>query len=92
MSDYLSGRTTGGTYLGEAISRIAKEECGFDRIIVFTDEQAADRILADHAVTNGYIVNVASNRHGVDYGKNWTQVSGWSESVIQYITQLEKAE
>ena len=36
----------------------------------------------------GYVINVASYKNGVGYGK-WTHIDGWSESVIEYIRELE---
>ncbi len=36
----------------------------------------------------GYMINVASYKNGVGYGK-WTHIDGWSESVIEYIRALE---
>jgi len=38
--------------------------------------------------STGYVLNVASYKHGVGYGK-WTHIDGWSESVIEYIRALE---
>jgi 60 kDa SS-A/Ro ribonucleoprotein len=38
----------------------------------------------------GYVINVASYKNGVGYGK-WTHIDGWSESVVEYIRVLEQA-
>jgi len=38
--------------------------------------------------SSGYMINVASYKNGVGYGK-WTHIDGWSESVIEYIRALE---
>jgi Mg-chelatase subunit ChlD len=38
--------------------------------------------------STGYVINVASYKNGVGYGK-WTHIDGWSESVIEYIRALE---
>jgi hypothetical protein len=38
----------------------------------------------------GYVVNVASYRNGVGYGK-WMHIDGWSDAVIDYIRALELA-
>jgi 60 kDa SS-A/Ro ribonucleoprotein len=75
----------GGTMLGDALQRIDEP---YDRIIVITDEQSHDRVPAPRGP--GYVVNVASYRHGVGYG-SWTHIDGWSESVIDYIRELETA-
>jgi fructose-specific component phosphotransferase system IIB-like protein len=39
----------------------------------------------------GYVINVASHKNGVGYGK-WTHIDGWSESVVEYIRELERAQ
>jgi hypothetical protein len=72
-----------GTYLGKAVAEIGKE---YDRLIIITDEQAHDTVPAPNG--KGYVINVASYKNGVGYGK-WTHIDGWSESVIEYIRELE---
>jgi len=74
-----------GTALGHAVEKLYKNET-FDRLIVITDEQSHDRVLAPKSA--GYVINVASYKNGVGYGK-WTHIDGWSESVIEYIRSLE---
>jgi 60 kDa SS-A/Ro ribonucleoprotein len=37
------------------------------------------------------VINVASYKNGVGYGK-WTHIDGWSEAVIEYIRALEQTE
>ena len=37
------------------------------------------------------MINVASYKNGVGYGK-WTHIDGWSDSVIEYVRELERAE
>jgi hypothetical protein len=74
-----------GTLLGNAVERLNKDE-RYDRLIVITDEQAHDTVPAPKA--KGYVINVASYKNGVGYGK-WTHIDGWSESVIEYIRALE---
>jgi 60 kDa SS-A/Ro ribonucleoprotein len=76
----------GATMLGDALNRIDEP---YDRIIVITDEQAHDRVPAPRG--RGYVINVASYRNGVGYGP-WTHIDGWSESVLSYIRELERAE
>jgi len=73
-----------GTQLGSALEKIDER---YDRIIVITDEQSHDRLPAPKG--RGYVVNVASYRNGVGYGA-WTHIDGWSESVIEYIRELER--
>ena len=75
-----------GTYLGKAVEELNRKE-KYDRLIVVTDEQAHDTVPAPHG--KGYVINVASYKNGVGYGK-WTHIDGWSESVIEYIRALER--
>lgn len=75
-----------GTQLGGALEKIDER---YDRIIVITDEQSHDRVPAPKG--RGYVVNVASYRNGVGYGA-WTHIDGWSESVVEYIRELERTE
>ena len=77
-----------GTYLGGAVKKLHEAET-FDRLIVITDEQTADSVPAPKGA--GYVINVASFRNGVGYGK-WTHIDGWSESVIEYIRSMEQME
>lgn len=58
-----------------------------DRLIVITDEQSADAV-PDPAVGRGYMLNVASAKNGVGYGK-WLHIDGWSEAVVDYIRTYE---
>lgn len=74
-----------GTYLGEAVHAI-NAQVPYDRLIVITDEQAHDRVGAPKGP--GYMVNVASYRNGVGYGK-WMRIDGWSEAIIRYIQESE---
>ena len=74
-----------GTYLGNAVEWLNKSE-RYDRLIVITDEQAHDSVPRPKG--KGYVINVASYKNGVGYGK-WTHIDGWSESVIDYIRALE---
>ena len=74
------------TYLGKAVAELNRKE-KYDRLIVITDEQTHDTVPAPNG--NGYVINVASYKNGVGYGK-WTHIDGWSESVIEYIRALEQ--
>jgi hypothetical protein len=60
-----------------------------DRLIVITDEQSADRVPEPKGL--GYMINVASNRNGVGYGK-WLHVDGWSDAVVRFISEHECAD
>lgn len=87
-----------GTLLGNAVEWLNKSE-RYDRLIVITDEQAHDSVPAPTSKTwsngrprpSGYVINVASYKNGVGYGK-WTHIDGWSEAVIDYIRALESAD
>jgi hypothetical protein len=80
----------GGTYLGAALNTVAKERIKTgDRVIVITDEQSHDRVPDLIGVGKAYMINVASNKNGVGYG-SWTHVDGFSEAIVNYITQSEK--
>jgi hypothetical protein len=76
------------TYLGQAVAKL-NGEVPHDRLIVITDEQAAGIVPAPRAA-RAYVINVASARNGVGYGP-WTHVDGWSEGVLRYIHEVERA-
>lgn len=76
----------GGTDLGAAV-QVANQE-PYDRIVVLTDEQSMTLPGDPRPGTNAYLVNVASAKNGVGYGR-WTHIDGWSESVVRFITELE---
>jgi hypothetical protein len=75
-----------GTYLGKAVEQLNEKE-RYDRLIVITDEQAHDTVPSPQG--KGYVINVASYKNGVGYGK-WTHIDGWSESVVEYVRALEQ--
>lgn len=74
-----------GTLLGKAIAHV--NAIPHDRLIVITDEQSQDAIV-DPVAKRAYMINVASNEHGVGYGK-FTHIDGFSENVIKYISEIE---
>jgi 60 kDa SS-A/Ro ribonucleoprotein len=74
-----------GTYLGKAVEELNRKE-RYDRLMVITDEQVHDGVPAPKG--QGYVINVASYKNGVGYGK-WTHIDGWSESVVDYVRELE---
>jgi len=76
----------GGTYLGAAVELINRD-VKYDRLIVITDEQSADRVPAPLS-KKAYMINVASAKNGVGYGQ-WTHLDGFSESVIRFIAEGE---
>ena len=76
----LASQPHGGTELGKAVGKLP----ACDRLVVLTDEQSHDRV-PDRA---GYMVNVASAKNGVGYGK-WVHIDGWSDKVLEYVAQCE---
>ena len=76
------------TQLGKAVESLNQKE-KYDRLIVITDEQTHDSVPGPKG--KGYVINVASYKNGVGYGK-WTHIDGWSESVVEYIRTLELAQ
>jgi hypothetical protein len=86
LRDFISNMRHGGTYLGAAMERINK--IPHDRLIVFTDEQSADKV-PDPVAKNAYMVNVANYQNGVGYGR-WTHIDGFSTAVMDYIIEYEK--
>jgi hypothetical protein len=76
-----------GTWLGGAIEHCMNK---YDRIIVITDEQSHDAVPDPTGIYN-YMINVASYKNGVGYGK-WTHIDGWSEAVMDFIIDFEAME
>jgi len=74
----------GNTMLGAAVSEIDRKG---DRLVVFTDEQSHDKVPEPKGA--GYMINVASARHGVGNGP-WKRVDGFSEAVIAWIAASEE--
>jgi 60 kDa SS-A/Ro ribonucleoprotein len=74
------------TQLGKAVEELNRKG-GYDRLIVISDEQAHDTVPRPKG--KGYVINVASYKNGVGYGK-WTHIDGWSESVVEYIRTLDQ--
>lgn len=81
------GETRGGTDIRQAVFTAA--QAGYERLIVFTDEQSSTSVGNPLLGTKGYIINVAANRNGVQVGNGWTHIDGFSESVIEYIRNTE---
>ncbi len=83
------------TRLFEAIEAV-NQRIEYDRLIVISDEQATyaysdaetDRFPSPRAGAKGYMINVASSRNGVGYGK-YVHIDGFSENVLRYIAAYE---
>jgi 60 kDa SS-A/Ro ribonucleoprotein len=81
LRDAITGsQPHGGTELGKAVGSLPAR----DRLIVITDEQSHDPV----PQLKGYMINVASNKNGVGYGR-WIHIDGWSDSVLDYIAKYE---
>jgi TROVE domain-containing protein len=83
----VGSQSHGGTNLGLAVNVLNGKN--YDRSIVITDEQSHDRV--NNPSNLGYLINVASEKNGVGYGK-WTHIDGWSESIVNYMIELENSE
>ena len=75
-----------GTKLGAAVQTMKTMD--HDRLIVITDEQSHDRV-PDPKVPQSYMINVASARNGVGYGK-WNHIDGFSENIFNWIKSYEE--
>lgn len=83
----VSSQPSNGTRLGLAVATVNKMP--HDRLIVLTDEESQDPV-GSPAVEKAYMVNVATSKNGVGYGP-WRHIDGWSEAVIDYIQEIERA-
>lgn len=75
-----------GTLLGAAVERV--NALPHERLIVVTDEQSHDAVPEPRAA-KAYMVNVASARNGVGYGR-WNHIDGFSEAVLGFIREHER--
>lgn len=78
----------GGTALASAVQAV-NAQVPHDRLIVITDEQATDGRVPDPVCENAYMVNVASYKNGVGYGK-WKHIDGFSEGILKWIHEAER--
>lgn len=96
----LKSQPYSGTALAQAIDAVNKTmPC--DRLIVITDEQASGTLLSSMVgggrlpapkAKKAYMINVASNKNGVGYGKGWVHIDGFSENVLRFIREAEAAD
>jgi hypothetical protein len=80
-----------GTYLGRSVTAVARAEGDADRVIAISDEQAHDNVSNPFRKTESkaYMINVASEAHGVGYRNGWNHIDGWSEAVVDYVVAEE---
>lgn len=62
---------------------------GYNRIIVITDEQSAQKV-GGPGDAKGYMINVAPYKNGVGYGP-WVHIDGFSENTLRFIAEHENA-
>lgn len=83
-----------GTYLGNALTYLDNHQnyhnYRAERIIVITDEQTSDYIPYINLIKNCYICNISPYQQGIQNKGQWHQIDGFSESMIDYIIELEK--
>lgn len=81
-----------GTEVGQAIN-FARKNGKYDRFIVVTDMQFADRsVLALSDWEKGYTINLAPyDNPGLVTG-DWTHLTGYSTATLRYIAEAEKAD
>jgi hypothetical protein len=82
----ISSQQHGGTALAEAVQ--TANTIPHDRLIVITDEQATDGRVPPPVAKLAYMVNVASYKNGVGYGK-WVHLDGFSEGILRWIHASE---
>jgi hypothetical protein len=96
-------KTQGNWSRGGLAVDLANRE-GYDRIIVLTDGQwhysspagtGYNEEMAEAQVVcpaprseKAYMINVASYKNGVGYGR-WISIDGWSEAIVEYIRAME---
>lgn len=84
----------GGIFLKQVMDYVFKKEGYVDRVIIITDEQDCSRggddapSNANIIGKNNYMINVASYKNGIGYGK-WTKLNGFSEAILDYIYEFE---
>ena len=79
----------GSTQLKSALNYVRPQWIDAERVIIITDEQSSDGIINTWC-NSSWIINVANNRNGVGYEKGWRHIHGWSDSVVRYISEMEK--
>jgi hypothetical protein len=90
LRDYILKHFGGGTSMWNAVRQAAKIRKN-DVMVVITDEQTMDSgTFADTNANLLVIINVASYKNGIGYGKGVIHIDGWSDSVISYLREYLK--
>jgi 60 kDa SS-A/Ro ribonucleoprotein len=92
MSHVNSSQPHGGTRLAESLKVLFAKLSAPTRVIVVTDEQTHDGIMALPVETHGYLVNVAPYKPGLDSSGRWKRVNGFSERIVDWIRWEETAQ
>lgn len=87
LAEAIKATEHGGTYTEKA--KQYADKLGYDRIIIITDEQSHQALSNPLSGTTGYVINVASYKNGIGYGK-WNHLDGFSEAIVDYIQEYEK--
>lgn len=84
----IQSQPNSSTELGKALNEV-NQKMTYDRIIIITDEQSSDSI-TNAKTDKSYILNLASYQNGIGYSGGWIHITGFSESIIKYISEIEK--
>lgn len=79
---------TGHSSTNTAYGKQVADKSGYDRLIIFTDEQSHTNLTDPVPGSKGYVINVASYNNGIGYGK-WVHIDGFSESAVDFIQMYE---
>jgi 60 kDa SS-A/Ro ribonucleoprotein len=77
-----------GTDLQGALTKLKEKAKKARRLVVITDEQAFTSVTYPEWAEVAVMINVASNKNGVGYGR-WIHIDGFSENVLAYLYQYE---
>jgi 60 kDa SS-A/Ro ribonucleoprotein len=83
----VSSQRHADTLINSTIETINSKE--YDRVIILTDGQIQDDIQRVNC-NNKFMLNVANEKNGIGYKNNWTNIDGFSESVVQYLIEIDK--
>lgn len=90
-----SSQHNGGTATVEAMNALNRHD-SYDRVIIFTDEVANGpygNVLPNPKGGRGYVINVSAGKQALEYkdDSKWMHITGFSEAVIDFIQEVEKA-
>jgi 60 kDa SS-A/Ro ribonucleoprotein len=91
----INSQPNGGTDLRRAVIAVQdyytspyNRESGLHRLIVITDEQSQTDV-PDPKTPDSYVINVATNKNGIGYGK-WSHIDGFSSATLDWIYLYEE--